>query len=83
MIGPEAKGGVSPHKEDNINPFRLATSASPAKLSSPSTYSRTHSHTPSGEAIVSVTCDILHGSPNMDSSVCVNFSSAASSLSQG
>lgn len=70
LISKKAKGGVSPHKEDSISPFRLA---SPTKLSSASIcwYSRTNFWSPLGKAMGSFSGDIiLHSTPNTNGDLC-------------
>ena len=70
LIGRKAKGGVSPHKEDSISLFRLA---SPTNLSSASIYwySRTNFQSPLSKAMGSFSCDIvLHSTAHTNGVLC-------------
>lgn len=71
MIGQRPEEECLPTRRTTSIPSGWPPSASPAKLSSASIYSRTHFQTPSGEAVVSFTCDILHSIPDTNGVLCL------------
>lgn len=71
MIGQRPEEECLPTRRTTSIPSGWPPSARPAKLSSASIYSRTHFQTPSGEAVVSFICDILHSIPDTNGVLCL------------